>query len=447
MRTPSLILLTALTTLTACKDGFTEDTGTQIDADGDGVLASEDCDDDNTAVFPGAEEICDGLDNDCDEEVDNGATDATFWYPDADADTYGDLSGEVSACEAPLGHVADATDCDDTRAEVNPAAAEICNAGVDDDCDGLADDADDNIDLSTGVTWWADADADGFGAGAPARACEVPSGGADNEADCDDTSADTYPGAAEICDGLDNSCEGVVDEGVLGAGASCPAESCLDMLSAATTDGRYWIDPSSGDAFEAYCDLSSDGGGWTLVSWTNDTSILMASGYYQSEPYPGLDICSTLDCTYGSAGTVSQMQDLIQLSSEFGSGMSTGALSTYQTLAAYEYASAFTYGDLSSITLSVNTYDGCNSKDAIEGVNNVITGPTDYDGLAVWLSPELRYSSYEHTSNTRYLWSYGLSGPCQGSGAMPAVYLGTWSQSNYGPYLAATAGSRSTWVR
>ncbi|MFT5586564.1 MAG: hypothetical protein ACI9VR_004163 [Cognaticolwellia sp.] len=445
MRTTSLIAL--ITLLTACKGG-PEDTGAQIDADQDGVFASEDCDDDNDAVFPGAEELCDGLDNDCDDEIDNSATDAASWYADGDSDSYGSATDSVQACEAPSGYIADSTDCDDANALINPDQLEICNAGVDDDCDGLADDEDENVDLSTGLSWWTDGDADGFGAGPASRACVIPSGAAGNEVDCDDGNAATFPGATEICDGLDNSCEGSVDEGLLGQASECPASTCLTLSeSGETSSGVYWIDPAGSGSFPAYCDLVSDGGGWALISWTSDTGILTSAGYYQSEPYPGLDVCDTFDCTYGSGGTVDQMEALIQVSTEFGSGMSTAALTDYQALEDYDYASSFDYGDMSGITLSIDTSGSCDSDASIEGVNRVLAGPTDYDGLSIWLAPELRYYSYTHTTDTSYLWSYGLSSPCQGNGTMPAVYLGTWSSQNYGPYLGSTAGSRSSWVR
>ncbi|MDP2316603.1 MAG: putative metal-binding motif-containing protein [Pseudomonadota bacterium] len=94
------------------------------------------------------------------------------WYPDADGDGFGDAAGAVLACAAPGGFLADATDCDDTQAAVNPAATEVCNA-TDDDCDGVVDE-DDAADAST---WYADADADGFGdAAASVLACAAPGG-------------------------------------------------------------------------------------------------------------------------------------------------------------------------------------------------------------------------------------------------------------------------------
>ena len=224
------------------------------DADGDGF--TDDCDDNNANVFPGNSEYCDGLDNDCDSEVDEDAVDATPWYRDADGDGYGDPDFETLACEAPVGHVANTDDCDDTDArfnpsaieadcedpsdyncdgsvgytdddsdgfaacaecddsdaDVNPDADETCN-GIDDDCDGLPD-ADDP-DLVGGSTFYGDSDGDGYGGQQyEAVACEAPPGFVDNSDDCDDLEPLSYPSAAEVCDDKDNDCDGAVDEGV-----------------------------------------------------------------------------------------------------------------------------------------------------------------------------------------------------------------------------------------
>lgn len=106
------------------------------DADGDGFSPVDgDCDDADAATFPSAAERCDGLDQDCDEAVDEEAADAATSYADADADTFGAGVG-VTACVAPAGHAANALDCDDASAAVNPSAGETAYDGVDDDCDG-----------------------------------------------------------------------------------------------------------------------------------------------------------------------------------------------------------------------------------------------------------------------------------------------------------------------
>ena len=235
--------------------GPAEDTGPATqDADGDGFI--DDCDDNNPDVYPGAAEFCDGLDNDCNNIVDDDAVDAATWYADTDGDGFGDADQDQVSCDMPTGFVANDSDCDDTDARfnpgaiesdcedpsdyncdgsvgfadadgdgfaactecddddaaVNPDAVEICN-DVDDDCNGLADDEDPL--LTGGSTWYADADGDSYGGDQfTLEACVAPDGWVDNSDDCDDLEALTYPSASEVCDEQDNDCDGTVDEGV-----------------------------------------------------------------------------------------------------------------------------------------------------------------------------------------------------------------------------------------
>ncbi|MEC7946726.1 MAG: putative metal-binding motif-containing protein, partial [Myxococcota bacterium] len=112
-------------------------------------------------------------------------------------------------CDPPSGMVADATDCDDASADVNPGASEVCDAlDVDEDCSGAADDADPGVDASTYTDWYPDVDGDGFGdaAATPSASCDSATGLTD-ATDCDDADAAVNPGASEVCDAIDNDCD------------------------------------------------------------------------------------------------------------------------------------------------------------------------------------------------------------------------------------------------
>ncbi|MBL7745967.1 MAG: T9SS type A sorting domain-containing protein, partial [Chitinophagaceae bacterium] len=157
------------------------------------------------AVYPGATEICNGIDDNCDGQIDEGVK-ITF-YQDADGDGYGNPAVTTLACSAPSGYVANDTDCDDANAAVHPGAVEICN-GIDDNCNG-------QIDEGVKITFYQDADGDGYGnAAVTTLACSAPSGYVANNTDCDDANAAVHPGAVEICNGIDDNCNGQIDEGV-----------------------------------------------------------------------------------------------------------------------------------------------------------------------------------------------------------------------------------------
>lgn len=202
-----------------------------LDADGDGsgdpltetqsctvpgegwVEEGSDCNDADATVYPGAEERCDGTDQDCDGSVDEESVDASTWYYDGDGDGYGDPAVSETGCE-PSGprFVADGSDCDDGSVLVHPGAEERCD-GRDGDCNGVVDDATDD-----GPTWYTDADGDGFGdAGSALQACAQPAGTSELRTDCNDDDASVYPGAEERCDGIDGDCDGSVDEGSVDA--------------------------------------------------------------------------------------------------------------------------------------------------------------------------------------------------------------------------------------
>ena len=195
--------------LAACgdKDDGAGETSMERDADGDGYPATahggSDCDDGDVTVHPGAEEVCNGVDDDCDGAIDEDALDADTWHVDLDGDGAGDPASTLLACDQPAGAVADGTDCDDGDPAVHPGAEEACD-GVDTDCDGALDEDE------------ADLDGDGFDVCA--------------DLDCDDGDPDAWPEAPEDCaDGSDQDCDGLVDceDGDCAGDAACQ-EDCAD---------------------------------------------------------------------------------------------------------------------------------------------------------------------------------------------------------------------------
>mgnify|MGYP001583346782 CR=1 FL=1 len=269
---------------------------TDVDGYGDPAIAStacdqpagmvdndDDCDDSTGAVSPGATEACNGVDDDCDGNVDeSGATGETTWYLDYDGDGAGGGRYTSTSCDAPAGYVASSDDCDDTDSAVYPGATETCD-GEDNDCDGDVDEG-----LST-TTWYADTDGDGFGdSGDTVDECTTPAGYVSDGTDCDDGDDTVYPGAAELCDGIDNDCDGSVDDGVLGTSSACPAEDCTEILDSdpSATSGTYYL-----DAGAYVCDMDTDGGGWTEVK---DALTVYGTGYdttyYNSEGFTWTEV-------------------------------------------------------------------------------------------------------------------------------------------------------------
>ncbi|WP_237080108.1 putative metal-binding motif-containing protein [Myxococcus xanthus] len=220
------------------------------DEDGDGFVSpggpmnrGTDCDDRRATAFPGALELCNGLDDNCDGRMETGVANRV-WYLDKDRDGFGRNVPGTEACDPPSElHVEVTGDCDDERGDIHPNAVEACN-GSDDNCDNRVDELFTEgpgalgtactefcsgtyacNDAQTGTVCvgtsptplYADADSDGEGEKDSAPAGELCPGApmppkmADNTRDCDDADPGTNTQATEVCDGLDNDCDGQVD--------------------------------------------------------------------------------------------------------------------------------------------------------------------------------------------------------------------------------------------
>jgi hypothetical protein len=186
----------------------------------------------------------------CSSPADDSTPECTLevFYLDVDHDGFGG-QGTTESCALGPGLAATHDDCDDTHADVHPGAEDVCDNGLDDDCEGGD---------ATGSIWFTDADGDGFGDPATKQSTCTPDAGAvTNGSDCDDTDRDVNPSAAELCDNaIDENCDGQM------AGASdvdadgyatpeCGGNDCDDASSA--------IHPDAEDACNDGVDDDCDG--------------------------------------------------------------------------------------------------------------------------------------------------------------------------------------------
>ncbi|MBO6935195.1 MAG: hypothetical protein JJ863_09465 [Deltaproteobacteria bacterium] len=220
------------------------------DADGDGfgapddmvsscmpipgrVTNADDCDDTNRATRPTAADACGGqpaIDDDCDGTVDEGGNPSLF-YTDEDRDGWG-TGDPLFSCLFDVGRARRSGDCDDADPRVSPGRLDDCAGltGVDDDCDGRTDES------PAARVFYADADGDGYGAGAPMSGCTQPTGTVTRSGDCDDAEPGVNPLVPDDCGstiGRDDDCDGSVDE------------AALAMTYYADTDGDGYGNPGA----------------------------------------------------------------------------------------------------------------------------------------------------------------------------------------------------------
>ena len=206
------------------------------------VANNTDCDDNDANNFPGNTETCDNRDNNCNGQIDEGLT-LENYYMDADADGFGNPDILIEDCSQPMGYVSNNTDCDDNDANNYPGNVESCDER-DNNCNGIIDE-----DVVV-QTFYIDADGDGYGSLAESiEACSQPAGYASNSDDCDDSDDTAFPGNAEVCDDIDNNCNGQVDEGLAFTTYYLDADmdgygNPLDIVSACSEPSGYVEDAS-----------------------------------------------------------------------------------------------------------------------------------------------------------------------------------------------------------
>lgn len=272
-----------------------------------------DCNDQSLTINPSATELCDGFDNDCDlltDDADPSVVGQARWYADSDNDSYGNSNQEQVTCAAPAGYVSRSGDCNDQNADVNPGEIEICNDGVDDNCNALADDADPAIQSTlqsfTGaVEFFRDSDDDDYGVSSEAKKfCTTPVGYALLDGDCDDSRSDIYPGASELPDGSDNNCDGIVDEGTIvfdddNDGSSEEDGDCNDANPKIGPDAVESCNATDDDCDDAVDeDFDQDGDGYTSASFCSVAEVPNTGDCDDTDPtrFPNAEpTCDGLD--------------------------------------------------------------------------------------------------------------------------------------------------------
>ena len=268
--------LTTTYYLDADSDGFGDASSTQdaCTQPSGYVTDDTDCDDTTALINPGITEICDGIDNNCDAQADEGVT--TTYYEDGDSDDFGNVSSTREACSQSPGYVLDSTDCDDTHANIYPGNVEICD-GNDNNCDGLLDE-DDPL-LSDATMFYADADSDSFGdASSTQDACTQPLGYVADSTDCNDNDNTINLDAFDTPDdGIDQDCSGSDTICVIGAGSWYMGYNDSGSILE-TTDANGNHNDSNGDPY-GYMFIHSTA---TLISFQSlDSNIQTA--YPQSD--------------------------------------------------------------------------------------------------------------------------------------------------------------------
>ena len=176
------------------------------DQDNDGDPDKSDCADFDKSIHDDAKEVCDGVDNNCNGQVDEGVAITAFW--DRDLDGFGDDEFVSRVCKLPPDGSLVGGDCDDLNPLTHPDASEICD-GLDNDCNDIIDE---DAPLNT---FYVDNDGDDHGDSSDSvESCLAPPGYVGSSDDCDDNEPEAWTDRVEICDNIDNDCNGDIDEGL-----------------------------------------------------------------------------------------------------------------------------------------------------------------------------------------------------------------------------------------
>ena len=264
------------------------------------VLNGTDCDDSSSLVNPSRSEICNGIDDNCIDGVDEGVS-LTF-YTDNDGDGYGDSSSPITACSQPSNAVYNDGDCNDSSASINPSQIEVCD-GIDNDCDLNIDDDDNSLNLNSAPFWYSDGDSDGFGnPNVSLRQCSQPGGYVSNDNDCNDSTSAAQPGATETCDGIDNDCDNSIDETNAsgcttyyydGDGDGYGNGSNSQCLCAAS--GNYDV-TNANDCYDSNGDARPGQSAW-FSSHRGDSNFDYDCDNSQSKRYNGSGGCGGFSCS------------------------------------------------------------------------------------------------------------------------------------------------------
>ena len=199
----------------SCSSPISQMIQDKLDRDDDGFTGKDDCDDDNPLIHPNATEICNELDDDCDGLVDDldldiDVTTGSTFFLDQDRDGHGDESTSILSCSVPIGYSNSNDDCEDNNDQICPSCVEICDE-LDNNCDEIVDD--DAIDLLVG---FLDIDGDGYGTGFEISICEYQLQDGESissfPTDCDENNPMIAPNQEEICNEIDDDCDGLVDD-------------------------------------------------------------------------------------------------------------------------------------------------------------------------------------------------------------------------------------------